>query len=312
MKKTILLLCVLMVFGLSLFQNQAIELSHSTSNVTITQPDLSFAVIGDVHGNNNSLQTAIYDLYNINPKMDALVLNGDTVDQGVTEQYHALKRTLFKNRSLLPQTIIKNIGNHEFFDYNIEKNTPQDVKIFISRYLEFAGEDKVYHDCWINDYHFISLGSEDGNSNTLDSIRAYISVEQQKWLKDKLSENHQSGKPIFVFLHQPFNNKPNNGWVGTDQSDAIKTILAQYPEVILFNSHTHADLTDRSVILNEPYTKVHTGAVHYTIVQHAQGQGRMREPFIKGLYIEVYGNKVVIKGRDLKQKSWIFTKLIPN
>lgn len=311
-KKIIIILCVLMVFGLSLFRNQAVVPSHTMTNSEITQPDLSFAVLGDVHGNNNSLEKAIYDLYNINPKMNALILNGDTVDQGINEQYAALKWNLFKNKSLLPQTIIKNIGNHEFFNYDIDKNTSQDVKTFISRYLEFAGEEKIYHDRWINGYHFISLGSEDGNSNTLDSIRAYISVEQQTWLKDKLAENYQSGKPIFVFLHQPINSNANNGWVGSDQSDSIKKNLAQYPEVILFNSHTHADLTDKSVVLNQPYTKVHTGAVHYTIVQHAQDQGRTREPLIKGLYIEVYGNKVVVKGRDLKEKSWLFTKVIPD
>ena len=242
--------------------------------------------------------------------MDALILNGDTVDQGITKQYTALKRTLFKNRSLLPQTIIKNIGNHEFFDYNIDINTSEGVKNFISHYLEFAGEEKVYHDTWINGYHFISLGSEDGNSYSLNSIKAYISVEQQKWLKDKLAKNHQSAKPMFVFLHQPLNSNPNSGWVGSEQSDEIKKILAQYPEVVLFNSHTHADLSDKSVVINLPYTKVHTGAVHYTILQRAQGQGITREPFIKGIYVEVYGNTVVLNGRDLKEKSWIFTQVI--
>ncbi len=53
--------------------------------------------------------------------MDALVLNGDVVDQGLDEQYDSVQKTLNKNKDLLPQTIIKNIGNHEFFDYNIEK-----------------------------------------------------------------------------------------------------------------------------------------------------------------------------------------------
>ncbi len=52
--------------------------------------------------------------------MDALVLNGDVVDQGLDEQYDSVQKTLNKNKDLLPQTIIKNIGNHEFFDYNIE------------------------------------------------------------------------------------------------------------------------------------------------------------------------------------------------
>lgn len=283
------------------------------STVTHSQvpySDLSFAVLGDIHGNNDSFQQAIRDLHSINPAMNALILNGDTVDQGIKKQYDAIKKTLFKNKSLLPKTMIKNIGNHEFFNYDIEINNSKDVKSFTNCYLEFAGEEKVYHETWINSYHFISLGSEDGNSLTLDSIRAFISEEQKKWLKDKLAENYTLGKPMFVFLHQPLNSNPSKGWVGSDQSDDIRKILSQYPEVILFSSHTHADLTEKSVILNQPFTSFHTGALHYTFVQRAQGQSRTREPLIKGLYVEVNGNTVMIKGRDLKEKSWIFTQVI--
>ena len=307
MKKIILILCVVIVLGFSLFTYQLALPTSTVTHSLETYSDLSFAVIGDIHGNQDSLQKAIRDLHSINPAMDALILNGDTVDQGIMKQYDTLNKTLLKNKALLPKTMIKNIGNHEFFNYNIEINSSEDVKLFINRYLEFAGEEKVYHDAWINGYHFISLGSEDGNSSTLDSIRAFISEKQKQWLKDKLAENYTLGKPMFVFLHQPLNSNPSNGWVGSDQSDEIKKILSQYPEVLLFSSHTHADLTEKSVVLNQPFTKVHTGAVHYTFVQSAQGQSRTREPLIKGLYILVNGNNVLIKGRDLKEKSWIFT-----
>ena len=36
--------------------------------------------------------------------------------------------------------------------------------------------------------------------------------------------------------------------------------------------------------------------------------GRRRESYIKGLYIEVNGNNVVVNGRNIKEKQWIFTK----
>ena len=311
MKKIILmLLCVFIVFGLSLEDNQLMVPANTSVNSEIPPADLAFAVLGDVHGNINSFKKAVNDLYSINPVLNALVLNGDTVDQGIKNQYDALKKTLLKFKSLLPKTIIKNIGNHEFFNYDIEKNSPEEVSVFINRYLEFSGEEKVYHDTWINGYHFISLGSEDGNSINLDSIKAFISDEQQQWLKDELAENYELGKPIFVFVHQCLNSNANNGWVGSEQSEEIKKILSHYPEVILFTSHTHGDLTEKSIILNQPFTMVHTGAVHYTIIQKAKGQSRTREPYIKGLYVEVKGKKVVIKGRDVKNKSWIFTQEI--
>jgi hypothetical protein len=280
----------------------------------IPHTDLAFAVLGDVHENIDSFQEAIDDLHTINPGMDALVLNGDTVDQGIEKQYDSVKSTINKNKDLLPKKIIKNIGNHEFFDYDIEVNSPEQVQTFINRYLEFSGEEKVYHDTWVNDYHFISLGSEDGNSKTEDSITAFISDEQQKWLKEKLAENYQKGKPIFVFLHQNLNKLTipgNTSWIGVEQSEQVKEILSQYPEVILFASHSHLDLDESSVMSDEPFTIVNTGAVHYTFVPDENSEeGRKRVPYIKGVYIEVNGNEVVVKGRDIKEKKWIFTKEI--
>lgn len=274
--------------------------------------DLAFAVLGDVHNNIDSFQAAIDDLHEINPKMDALVLNGDAVDQGKENQYDSVKNFMNKNSKLLPNKIIKNIGNHEFFDYDAGTNSPEQVQTFINRYLEFAGEEKVYHDTWVNNYHFISLGSEDGNSATSDTIRAFISDNQQKWLKGTLAENYEKGKPIFVFLHQNLNRLtiPGNiSWVGVAQSEQVKEILAQYPEVILFASHSHLDLDESSITPEETFTIVNTGAVSYTFQPDASSEnGRKSVPYIKGVYIEVNGNKVVVKGRDMKEKKWIFTK----
>lgn len=319
MKKFKLIIITITIIFLGIIS--AIYINESKSKVipeskTVTSTsnaDLTFSVLGDVHENIDHFQEAINDLYTINPKMDALILNGDAVDQGLDEQYNSVQRTLDKNKDLLPQTIIKNIGNHEFFDYNIETNSKEQVQSFINKYLEFSGEEKVYHDKWIKGYHFISLGSEDGNSETINSVTASISDEQLEWFKEKLAENYQKGKPIFLFLHQHLD-YGNNSWVGIKQSEEIKEILAQYPEVILFSSHTHSDLNESSVVLNVPFTIVNTGAVHYTIIPDSNEEKGFRREFdyIKGVYIEVNGNNVLIKGRDIKEKQWIFNIEVSN
>lgn len=306
---TIMIILVSVILAIYLYKLRVIA-----KNTAAVKPkaDLAFAVLGDVHENIDNFQRAMKDLHTINPNMDALVLNGDTVDQGIKDQYDSVKKTLNKNKDLLPRTIIKNIGNHEFFDYNVGINSPQQVNTFINRYLDFSGEKKVYHDTWINGYHFISLGSEDGKSKTTDSILADISKAQQNWLKEKLAENYQKGKPIFVFLHQ--NLKPFWNWYGVKQSEEVKQILSQYPEVILFTSHTHSDIDAGSVVLNQPFTMVHTGAIQYTVIPDVNNEGKIigieRGNYVKGLYIEVNGNNVVIMGRNLKEKQWIFTKEI--
>lgn len=313
MKKSKIMIITIIIILVSVMSAIYINKPRPIAKTTVTSnADLAFAVLGDVHENIDNFQEAINDLYTINSHMDALVLNGDTVDQGIEEQYDSVKKVLSKNKDLLPKTIIMNIGNHEFFDYTTDVNSPQQVQTFINRYLEFSGEEKVYHDTWVNNYHFISLGSEDGNSETLNSITASISEDQQNWLKETLPENYQKGKPIFVFLHQPLNNGTGS-WVGVVQSDKIREILSLYPEVIIFSSHTHRDLDDSSIVLDQPFTMIHTGAIHYTLIPDANSEGgRRRESYIKGLYIEVNGNNVVVNGRNIKEKQWIFKKEVSN
>lgn len=272
---------------------------------TTTDADITFAVLGDVHENIEHFQAAIDDFYKINPNMDALILNGDVVDQGIDEQYNSVKETLERNKDLLPETIIKNIGNHEFFNYDIEKNSKEEVQGFINKYLEFSGEEKVYHDKWIKDYHFISLGSEDGNSETMNSVTAFLSKEQLEWFKEKLAEKYEKGKPVFVFLHQQLE-YPNSKWIGVEQADELREILSEYPEVILFSSHTHRDISDNSISLNRPFTIVNTGAIHYTLVidQNEEKGFRREDEYINGIYIEVKGNVVNVRARDIKENKW--------
>lgn len=302
----ILLIGVMVV---ALYTNKYINTDKSAI-AEVPDVDLSFSVISDIHTNTENVQKAIEDLYTINPNMDALVLNGDTVDQGIEKQYSSIEKTINKNKKYLPKTIIRNIGNHEFYDYSIDVDSRDQVQEFNDRYLKFSEEEKVYHDTWIKNFHFISLGSEIDSPDKVNFLTAYISENQIGWLKEKLSEKYEKGKPIFVFLHQPLNIN-NAGWSGVEQSAEIKDILEKYPEVILFTSHTHRDLDENSVILNQPFTKVHTGAIDYTIIPDKNSEGgRRKEPYIKGLYIEVKNNKVFIKGRNIKDKEWIFEKEI--
>ena len=292
----------------SIFANKPRLVNNNDNQIEKTlDADLAFAVFGDVHENINHFQEAIDDFYKINPELDALILNGDSVDQGLDKQYNSMKKALKKNKDLLPEIIIKNIGNHEFFDYDIETNSKDQVQGFINKYLDFAGEEKVYHDKWINGYHFISLGSEDGNSETINSVTAFLSNEQIQWFKEKLAEKYEKGKPIFVFLHQQLE-YPNSSWIGVQQADEIRNILSEYPEVVLFSSHTHRDLNESSVDLNKPFTIVHTGAIHYTLVYDSTKEKGLRreEHYINGIYVEVNGNNVKIKGRDIKEKEWKF------
>ena len=137
--KKIKIFSLIVIFVLIVISVINLNKSKNSSNEKVVEPaissDLAFAVFGDVHENIDHFQESIDDFYKINPNMDALILNGDVVDQGIDEQYDSVKETLDKNKNLLPKTIIKNIGNHEFFDYNIEVNSKEQVQSFINNYL---------------------------------------------------------------------------------------------------------------------------------------------------------------------------------
>lgn len=269
---------------------------------------LTFSVLGDVHGNYGKLDNAIKDLHSIKENMDAMVLNGDNVDQGLKSQYDAVEGILNKDQSLLPKTVIKNIGNHDYFDYEKGPNKTEDVENFKNMYLNFAGEKSVYHDTWIKGYHFISLGSESGNTKELGAVNAFLSQKQLDWLKERLAEKHEKGKPIFVFLHQHLSTSIK-GWRGVEQSRELTKILSSYPEVILFTSHTHVLLSVDNIKQNQPFTTVHTGAISYAILPEGYKIKRLYDES-EGLYVEVKGNKTTIKGRDFVKKTWIFSKEI--
>lgn len=117
----ITIIIVLICVALGIYINKPRPIAKTTA-VIKQKADLTFAVLGDIHNSTDNFQRAINDLYTIDPSMDALVLNGDTVDQGTTAQYNSVKNTLKINKDLLPKTIIVNIGNHEFYDYNISIN----------------------------------------------------------------------------------------------------------------------------------------------------------------------------------------------
>jgi 3',5'-cyclic-AMP phosphodiesterase len=306
--KFLSIISIILFFILSVitFFNSDLSVSN-ISRKSKTKPDLSIAILGDVHSKTDRLKSAAKDLYGINSKIDALVLNGDTVDQGLDNQYKSVKRTLLLNSWYFPNQMFINIGNHEFYDYEKGENSPEEVQKFVKRYLEFADRDKVYTDSWIKGYHLIFLGSEQCYTPELGSTQAYLSSEQLEWFKEKLAEQYTPGRPILVFLHQHLSGESNSSqfrWVGVKQDAELKQILSKYKEVVIFTSHTHSSLSLSNKYIKEPFTAVHTGPITNPIESDGKG-GRKSVEGSQGLYVEITGNEVFVRGRDFKNKTWI-------
>lgn len=173
----------------------------------------------------------------------------------------------------------------------------------IHHYEAATGMKGSYHDHWIDGYHYIFLGSEQPHPKD-----CHMSDEQLKWLEDKLGERAEEERPIFVFLHQPLKNTvagsmEEQGWYGVNQDEALKAVLAGFPQAILFSGHTHWQLeAPRTMYEGGDHmpTMFNASSVAYLWTdedEHLEGS--------QGLHVEVYADRVVVKGRDFVKESWI-------
>jgi len=160
-----------------------------------------------------------------------------------------------------------------------------------------------YHDHWIDGYHYIFLGTEQPHPKDCD-----MSAEQLEWLDAKLSEHATLDHPLFLFLHQPLmdtvaGSLKEQGWYGVNQDAELKAVLANYPQVILFSGHTHWQL--------EAQHTMYDGAGHMPTMFNASSVGYLwtdQDEHLEGsegLHVEVYKDRVVVKGRNFVTSEWI-------
>lgn len=274
---------------------------------------LSFVVVSDIHiARLNAIKNfsaLLNDNYNSKP--DAMVVVGDLGD-GLSSDYDMLNNELAGHKVGINYPIHWAIGNHEFYG-GFHKNGLWSPETFpnretdalaIDRFLMLANRNKVYGDTWVNDHHFIFLGAEKSRMSDMNyADSAFLSDTQLDWLQNVLNNDEPLHKPIFVFLHQPI---PYTTLGGLQRGYVIQwqklnTILSQHPKVILFNGHTHYELDYKNMVSEANFTIVNSSSLVNPV-------DRNRKPIMNsapGLVVEVYNERVVIKGRDFLKQDWI-------
>ncbi|GGO08165.1 metallophosphoesterase family protein [Saccharibacillus kuerlensis] len=171
------------------------------------------------------------------------------------------------------------------------------------RFAEATGEAAPYHDHWLGGYHFIFLGSETPHPKDCD-----LSAAQLEWLKERLAEEASPDRPVFVFLHQPLmdtvaGSMQEQGWYGVNQDAELKKVLTECPQAILFSGHTHWQLEakrtmyDGQGVMPSMFNASSVGYLWTDQDDHLTGS--------EGLQVEIYENRVVVRGRDFVRRSWI-------
>lgn len=265
---------------------------------TNEQPIFSFQIITDTHvtedhehGYNKHLEQALADIASVAPNSRAIMHIGDLTDHGFEQEYDEFQRIWSSYEAKLPRLYITT-GNHDVGLGNWQERS--------GRFLARTGNETLYHDHWIEGYHFIFLSTEAG----LDRY-CTLSQTQLDWLQQRLAENAAANKPIFLFLHQPLKNTvagsmEHQDWHGVTEDEQLQAIIQQFPQIMMFTGHTHWELGSPHTYNEAKPAMFNAASVAYLWTDEDEYKYGSQ-----GYYVDVYDDKLTIHGRDFVNKSWI-------
>lgn len=252
--------------------------------------NLSFAVLSDVHmeGNNperfEKFAQILSDIKRNVPSDTIAFLGDNTMNGQIIENlfFHG-----FINEIKPVEKVYTVMGNHDTGN-GIDKYDSLS-KRFWSYYNTFNNEnvDNVYYWREVNGYRFVFLGSESDNVNT-----SVISEAQLQWLDGVLAENDNTGKPVFVFNHHPYNYLEN-----ADNAVELERILTEHKNVFYLSGHTHTTQMDFEKFDEDSYSFNLPRCTEATDNADTNDSGL-------GLQIYVFDNEVQVKSRRYYDSQW--------
>ncbi|MFJ7934526.1 FIMAH domain-containing protein [Sporosarcina sp. NPDC096371] len=226
----------------------------------------SFHLVSDTHVGSGSaaanFSAALTDMKNINPNAAALVTAGDNTQDGKPSEKMDFYNSIKDKKPFKDNNALIALGNHDVRGpsgalivdpvtgetvRNVWQSVPDEnntywntaYKLYMENNAVYMPEDTTttYFDRWIEGYHFIILNPENSAKDT-----AWMTQDQLDWLDEKLSENEDPTKPIFVIGHQSLNDthrqsNVNNGF--GPQDGAVKEILEKHPQTVFISGHAH-------------------------------------------------------------------------
>lgn len=268
---------------------------------------------------------AFEDIKENSPKSSLIAVNGDIVDEAKAENYDSFFNsfdTVFKDTN---QKMTIGLGNHEFIIQSengyyqgvSEEELNQRYETRLNLWKSKTGNTSQYFYEVINDSYFIYLGTTsipkalDGNTRA----DATLGKEQIEWLKNTMEKASKTNKPIYLFSHGSLRDtvsgslsKLNQTWYGytLDEENQIRNIIKNYPQTLFFSSHSHWSFeSEQSYLISDNYPSFfNTAAIGYLWEGTGGGKhykdGTYENGGAQGLYLEVYDDQIIIKGREFE------------
>ncbi|MDO4501602.1 MAG: metallophosphoesterase [Coriobacteriia bacterium] len=319
---------------------------HSGFTPTGT-PLARFQILSDVHVNqegrtgydgNEHLPLALADAAQVNPGGKTIIV-GDMADRGREAEYRMLYDMVEAQDGMSAADVYFAMGNHDYYGHDANEQGAAKSRALFRTYasqgkqIEFGQPDgdSPWYAVKLDGLHHIMLGSD---TYPIDGVDAYLSTDQTNWLQDQLTiaQEDTGGKPIFVYLHQSLYNTiagsfPGQGWDGVENAksgDVVDSssrarlikVLQQFPQVILFNGHSHWIMdspgnlharNDGSSGQDGLPTILNTSSAAYLWTSYAdpQDQAGAYKKGSEGYYVTVYDDCTLVQGRDFANGRWL-------
>ena len=257
---------------------------------------LCITVFSDTHiESNNSNRYKIYKRMLDNAAAnsygsDLMIFLGDNTMNGQDIESLIFYGTAAQTK--VSDNVITVCGNHDV------GNGEGDYDKLFSRFTDYNRAllgveiDKPYYYKVINGYYFIVLGPED-----LCVYECPVSEEQYEFLEDTMALASESGKPIFVCCHWPYDD------IDEDWGERAYSIMSQYDDVFFISGHTHM-----------PFIEGWSMGTWYGINEinmprctelAGKNDDEIYEDSGDAAIIEVYDNEVVARGRNFYTGEWL-------
>lgn len=280
-----------------------------------------FSVLSDLHVSTATSHSGKPDVYNTNfekacrdiaavsSSSDGIFIVGDITNSGLASEWRKAEEIMDSVGGMAKAFYA--IGNHDLY----EIGTPYSQKI--QDFLTYSGQDRVYYEVVTGGYHHLILGSQEQQTDTASptgntGVDAILHDDQLLWLDARLEAitEETPGEPVFVYCHQSMydtiaGSLKGQEWNGVRPESALREILAKYPQVILFNGHSHwvmQSYRNAYFSSNELPSVFNTSSVGYlwsTTDREESVSGS------QGYYVRVYADEVLILGRNFSDSAWI-------
>lgn len=242
------------------------------------EADAVVDIFSDVQGATTRLSQNVLPGFRAMPQAaDVLVSNGDLVSTGSTANYTSYLSALAAGGGGDYGTVVSTIGNHEY--YGSEGSAVYQKRFLDSTGMrDVGGEGGLWGEVLVDgQLPLIWIGSEfyDYAAKTGSGPFIDFSQEQFTWLRDRLAHWRAQDKPVLLFSHHLLPYSVSGSYARFYKNDygqeeaRFAALLAQNPNVIMFNGHTHwsptlndwsAELRTDPSLAHAP-TVVNTGAV---------------------------------------------------